>query len=29
MPKSKLPDEPVTFTDHQIRVVKPGEAYPN
>jgi hypothetical protein len=29
MPKSRLPDEPVTFTDHQIRVVKPGEGYPN
>jgi hypothetical protein len=29
MPKSKLPDEPVTFTDHYIRVVKAGEAYPN
>jgi hypothetical protein len=29
MPKSKLPDEPVTFTDHQIRIVKPSETYPN
>lgn len=29
MPKVKLPDEPVTFTDHQIRVVKAGEPYPN
>ena len=29
MPKTKLPDEPVTFTDHYIRVVKAGEAYPN
>jgi hypothetical protein len=29
MPKSKLPDENVTFTDHWIRVVRPGEPYPN
>jgi hypothetical protein len=29
MPKVKLPDENVTFTDHQIRVVKAGEPYPN
>lgn len=29
MPKVKLPGAPITFTDHEIRVVKPGEAYPN
>lgn len=29
MPKVKLPDEHVTFTDHQIRIVKVGEPYPN
>ncbi len=29
MPKVKLPNGLVTFTDHQIRVVKPGEPYPN
>jgi Cytochrome c554 and c-prime len=29
MPKVKLPDEHVTFTDHFIRVVKPGEPYPD
>jgi Zn finger protein HypA/HybF involved in hydrogenase expression len=29
MPKSKLPDENVTFTDHWIRIVKPGDPYPN
>lgn len=29
MPKVKLPDEDVTFTDHQIRIVKAGEGYPN
>ncbi len=29
MPKVKLPDENVTFTDHQIRVVKAGDGYPN
>jgi hypothetical protein len=29
MPKVKLPDENVTFTDHQIRVVRAGEGYPN
>lgn len=29
MPKVKLPDESVTFTDHHIRIVKPGEPYPN
>jgi hypothetical protein len=29
MPKVKLPDEHVTFTDHQIRVVKTGEPYPD
>ncbi|HEV7220293.1 MAG: multiheme c-type cytochrome [Terriglobales bacterium] len=29
MPKVKLPNGLVTFTDHQIRVVKAGEPYPN
>lgn len=29
MPKVKLPDENVTFTDHQIRIVRPEESYPN
>ena len=29
MPKVKLPDEDVIFTDHQIRIVRAGEAYPN
>jgi hypothetical protein len=29
MPKVKLPDENVTFTDHQIRIVRPGDTYPN
>ncbi|MGA9041926.1 MAG: multiheme c-type cytochrome [Terriglobales bacterium] len=29
MPKVKLPDENVTFTDHQIRIVKAGDPYPN
>jgi hypothetical protein len=29
MPKVKLPDESVTFTDHQIRIVKAGDPYPN
>jgi formate-dependent nitrite reductase cytochrome c552 subunit len=29
MPKVKLPDENVTFTDHQIRVVRVGDRYPD
>ena len=29
MPKVKLPNGHLTFTDHQIRVVKPGEPFPN
>jgi hypothetical protein len=29
MPKVKLPGGLMTFTDHQIRVVKPGDSYPN
>jgi hypothetical protein len=29
MPKIKLPNGHMTFTDHQIRVVKPGEPFPN
>ena len=29
MPKVQLPGGLITFTDHQIRVVKPGETYPN
>jgi hypothetical protein len=29
MPKVKLPAEPITFTDHEIRIVKPGEPYPD
>jgi hypothetical protein len=29
MPKVSLPDEHVTFTDHQIRIVKAGEPYPD
>ena len=29
MPKVPLPNGHLTFTDHQIRVVKPGEPYPN
>ncbi len=29
MPKVKLPNGLMTFTDHEIRVVKPGEPYPN
>ena len=29
MPKVKLPNGHLTFTDHQIRIVKPGEAFPN
>jgi len=29
MPKVKLPNGHLTFTDHQIRIVRPGEAFPN
>jgi hypothetical protein len=29
MPKVKLPNGHLTFTDHQIRIVKPGEPFPN
>ncbi len=29
MPKVKIPPGQMTFTDHQIRIVKPGESYPN
>jgi hypothetical protein len=29
MPKVKMPNGHMTFTDHQIRIVKPGESYPN
>jgi hypothetical protein len=29
MPKMKMPNGHMTFTDHQIRVVKPGETYPD
>ena len=29
MPKVKLPGGHMTFTDHQIRIVKAGDAYPN
>lgn len=29
MPKVKLPNGLMTFHDHEIRVVKPGDAYPN
>ena len=29
MPKVKLPNGLMTFTDHQIRIVKPGEPFPN
>lgn len=29
MPKVKLPDENVTFTDHEIRVVHGGDPYPD
>jgi Cytochrome c554 and c-prime len=29
MPKVKLPNGLMTFTDHQIRVVKAGESFPN
>jgi hypothetical protein len=29
MPKVQLPGGHMTFTDHQIRIVKAGDAYPN
>jgi len=29
MPKVKLPAGPILFSDHQIRIVRPGDAYPN
>jgi hypothetical protein len=29
MPKVSLPNGHLTFSDHQIRIVKPGEPYPN
>jgi hypothetical protein len=29
MPKVKLPNGLMTFTDHQIRIVKPGATFPN
>ena len=29
MPKVKLPNGHITFTDHEIRIVKPGEPFPN
>ena len=29
MPKVKLPNGHMSFTDHQIRIVKPGEPFPN
>jgi hypothetical protein len=29
MPKVKLPNGLITFTDHQIRIVKPGAPFPN
>jgi hypothetical protein len=29
MPKVNLPGGHMAFTDHQIRVVKPGDQYPN
>jgi hypothetical protein len=29
MPKIELPGAHASFTDHQIRIVRPGEAYPN
>jgi hypothetical protein len=28
MPKVELPGAHFKFTDHRIRIVKPGEAYP-
>jgi hypothetical protein len=29
MPKIELPGSHAKFTDHQIRVVRPGAGYPN
>jgi len=29
MPRVKMPDSPLVFTDHEIRIVKPGDPYPN
>lgn len=29
MPKMKLPAGPMMFSDHQIRIVRPGDPYPN
>jgi hypothetical protein len=29
MPKIELPGAHAGFTDHQIRIVRAGEAYPN
>ena len=29
MPKVNLPGGHMAFTDHQIRIVRPGEPYPN
>jgi hypothetical protein len=29
MPKVKLPNGLMTFTDHEIRIVKPGAPFPN
>jgi hypothetical protein len=29
MPKVKLPDEHLIFTDHWIRIVHPGDPYPD
>jgi CxxC motif-containing protein (DUF1111 family) len=29
MPKVTLPNGHMTFTDHEIRVVRPGDGYPN
>ncbi|MEJ7711168.1 MAG: cytochrome c3 family protein [Pyrinomonadaceae bacterium] len=29
MPKTELPGSHFKFTDHQIRIVRPGDSYPN
>jgi len=29
MPKLQLPGGPLPFRDHQIRIVRPGDPYPN
>ncbi len=29
MPRVEIPGGPLTFADHQIRIVRPGEAYPD